>query len=96
VAVEGGGGLRAYSVAGFDVLDGYGEQEMCTGARGVPLVPWPNRLGDGRYEFGGRAHQLPLTEVERRNALQGLCRWNGWTCTKQTAERVVLQTVVHP
>jgi aldose 1-epimerase len=96
VAVEVGGGIRSYSVAGFDVLDGYGEEEMCSGARGTPLVPWPNRLRDGHYEFGGRAHQLPLTEPDRHNALHGLCRWTSWTCTKKAAERVVLETVVHP
>ena len=29
VVVEVGGGLRTYSVAGRDVLDGYGADEMC-------------------------------------------------------------------
>ena len=31
VVVEVGGGLRTYSVAGVDVLDGYSESEMCSG-----------------------------------------------------------------
>ena len=28
------------------------------------LIPWPNRIQDGSYEFQGRRHQLPLTEPE--------------------------------
>jgi aldose 1-epimerase len=41
VVVEVGGGLRAYSVRGRDVLDGYHEDEMATGARGQPLIHGP-------------------------------------------------------
>ncbi len=96
VAVEVGGTLRAYQVDGFDVLEGFAEDEMATNARGTPLVPWPNRIRDGRYSFGGEAHQLALTEPGRRNAIHGLARWVRWEATKKTAERVVLQTVIHP
>ena len=39
-------------------------------AHGTPLVPWPNRLADGRYTFDGTGHQLPLTEPEKRNAMK--------------------------
>src|SRR5438552_7133562 len=46
---EVGAGLRAYQVDGAPVLDGYPETEMCSGGRGQVLMPWPNRLGDGRF-----------------------------------------------
>ena len=59
-----GGGLRSYTVGGRDVLDGYGVDEQPASGRGQVLVPWPNRLQDGSYEFDGRSHQLPLTEPE--------------------------------
>ena len=58
IVVEVGGGLRSYSVSGRDVLDGYEIGEMCPSGRGQVLIPWPNRIQDGRYEFGGRQHQL--------------------------------------
>ena len=64
VVVGVGGGLRTFSVGDHEVLDGYGPDEMCTSGRGQVLIPWPNRLEDGRYEFDGREHQLPLTEPE--------------------------------
>ena len=67
-----GAGLRTYSVGGRAVIDGYDADELCPSGRGQLLVPWPNRIEDGRYEFGGRSHQLPLDEPERRNAIHGL------------------------
>ncbi|HEY3810705.1 MAG TPA: hypothetical protein VGL49_04655, partial [Acidimicrobiales bacterium] len=47
--VEVGGGIRSYRVAGLALLDGYPATEMCSGGRGQLLVPWPNRLGGGRF-----------------------------------------------
>src|SRR6202049_2382019 len=64
VVVTVGGGLREYSAAGLDALDGYGVDAICDGGRGQLLVPWPNRLRDGRYTWGGRELQLSLSEPE--------------------------------
>ena len=96
VVVEVGGGLRTYSVDGRDVLDGYGADEMATAGRGQVLVPWPNRLQDGSYEFGGRRHQLPLTEPEHSNAIHGLVRWASWHAREREPHRAVLGHLVHP
>ena len=65
VIVEVGGGLRAYEAGGRQLLDGYAADEMCTSGRGQVLIPWPNRVRDGTYEFDGRSNQLALTEPER-------------------------------
>jgi aldose 1-epimerase len=67
VIVEVGGGLRSYSTGGRELVDGYRADEMSSSGRGQVLIPWPNRLRDGSYEFDGRRHQLPLNEPERRN-----------------------------
>lgn len=96
VVTEVGAGLRTYTVAGRDVVDGFGEDEMCSIARGQLLLPWPNRIEDGRYEFAGRMHQLPLSEPARLNALHGLVRWVNWTIVEQASERVLLSLVLHP
>ena len=53
--------------------------------RGQVLVPWPNRLQDGSYEFDGRSHQLPLTEPEHANAIHGLVRWAPWRIGEREA-----------
>lgn len=96
VVVEVGGGLRAYTVAGADLLDGYAEQERCSGGRGQVLIPWPNRLRDGRYEFDGQRYQLPLTEPETGTAIHGLVRWSNWTVAERDPARVVMEHVLHP
>jgi aldose 1-epimerase len=96
VVVEVGGGLRSYTAAGEDVLDGYGVDQMATSGRGQILAPWPNRLRHGSYEFDGKRYQLPLTEPEQHNAIHGLVRWSPWTVAERASGRVVVQHVIHP
>src|SRR5258708_139208 len=78
VMVEVGGGLRLYGAGGLDVLDSYGEDEVCSGGRGQFLAPWPNRLGDGAFEWQGHGYQTALSEPSRHNAIHGLVRWANW------------------
>jgi aldose 1-epimerase len=91
VVVEIGGGLRAYSAGGRELLDGYEADEMCTSGRGQVLLPWPNRLQDGSYEFEGRRHQLELTEPDTRTAIHGLVREAPWTVAEREPNRVVMK-----
>jgi aldose 1-epimerase len=93
---EVGAGLRRYVAGGRDVLDGYAEDQMASSGRGQLLLPWPNRIADGRYRFGGREHQLPLDEPERRNAIHGLARWAAWTVREQAPGRAALALRLHP
>ena len=96
VVVEVGGGLRSYSVGGRELLDGYGVDEMSSSGRGQVLIPWPNRLQDGSYEFNGLRYQLPLNEPEHCNAIHGLVRWSTWTATEREPHRVVMEHVLYP
>ena len=96
VVVEVGAGLRTYAIGGREVLDGYAADEMCASGRGQVLLPWPNRIEDGSYEFDGRRHQLPLTEVDAGNAIHGLVRWASWTVAEREPHRVVLEHLLHP
>ena len=93
---EVGAGLRILSVAGRDLLDGYGRDEMCRSGRGQVLIPWPNRIEDGLYEFDGRRNQLPLSQVGERNAIHGLLRWVPWRIGEREADRVAMTYTVHP
>ncbi len=94
--VEVGGGLRTYSVGGVDVLDGYEADRMCSAGRGQVLIPWPNRLEDGNYEFDGRTNQLPLSEPGTHNAIHGLVRWVSWSVVADGPSRAVAAHVLHP
>nr|WP_308204202.1 MULTISPECIES: aldose 1-epimerase family protein [Frankia] len=75
---EVGGGLREYRIGGVPVLDGYGADAMASRGRGQLLLPWPNRIANGRYTFRGTDHQLPVNEVPLGNASHGLTRWSAW------------------
>jgi aldose 1-epimerase len=96
VVVEFGGGLREYEVNGQPILDGYAVDKMADGGRGLPLLPWPNRLADGHYEFDGEQMQLPIDEIGRRNAIHGLTRWVNWTVAEQADDRVQVTYRVYP
>jgi aldose 1-epimerase len=94
--VEVGGGVREYVVAGRPVLDPYPLDAMADGAHGAPLIPWPNRLGDGRYRFDDVEYQLPLSEPTKHNAIHGLLRWRPWRAVEQAPNRVVMGARLHP
>jgi aldose 1-epimerase len=96
VITEVGAGLRCYTVDGRELLDGYGVDEMCTGARGATFIPWPNRIADGEYTFEGTDHQLPLTEPGAHNAIHGLTRWATWHLRHGNQQSVQLQHDLHP
>jgi aldose 1-epimerase len=94
--VEVGGGIRRYTLGDWNVLDGYGEDEMCSGARGQCLVPWPNRLRDGRYRFQDEEYQVPLSEPEKHNAIHGFVRWARWEVVSRGEREVVMRHLLHP
>ena len=96
VVVEAGGGLRSYRLGGRELLDGFAADEMPTSSRGKVLVPWPNRIRDGSYEFGGESHQLPIDEVAKRNAIHGLGRWAAWSVAERGEDRVLMRLAIHP
>ena len=82
--VEVGGGLRTWTRDGVDILAGYAADAPCTSGRGQQLIPWPNRIRDGRYSYDGVDHQLALTEVDLGNASHGLVRWAPWHLVERT------------
>ena len=90
VVTESGAALRSLSHHGRDLVNGFDADEMSSGGRGQLLMPWPNRIRDGRYSFGGRDLQLALTEPARNNASHGLARWAAWTVEEHTATSVSL------
>lgn len=94
--VEVGGGVREYTDGARAVLHPYDADMMCDGAHGAPLIPWANRLGDGRYSFDGIDYQVALTEPPKSNAIHGLLRWRPWRATRHEADRVTMAATLFP
>lgn len=90
VVTQCGAGLRELTHDGRHLVAGYAEDEQASGGRGQLLLPWPNRIEDGRYTFDGRELQLPVTEVTRGHASHGLTRWEAWTVRERTEDAVTL------
>ena len=96
VIVELGAALRSYRVGERAVIAGFAEQGRITGGRGQILVPWPNRIRDGRYTWDGQDLQLPLTEPTGGNAIHGLLRWVAWRVVEASDSRAVLEVSLWP
>lgn len=94
--VEVGGGLRSWRRDGVDVLAGYPADAMALAGRGQLLVPWPNRVEDGRWTWDGTLLKLPLTEPDLHNASHGLVRWAPWRLVAQEDARVTVAHRLHP
>jgi aldose 1-epimerase len=96
VVTEVGATLRSFSVGGRDVVRGFGVEEMSTAGRGQNLIPWPNRIRDGRYTFNGVTQQLALTEPARHNASHGLARYAPWVLVEKKTDAVTNRVRIHP
>jgi aldose 1-epimerase len=96
VVTEVGATLRSYAVDDRDVVRGFAADEVIHGGRGQQLLPWPNRIRDGRYSFDGAPQQLALSEPDRHNAIHGLVRHVPWKLVSHTADRVEQRVRVYP
>ena len=94
--VQVGAGLRELSVGGRAVIDGYAIDEMCPSARGAHLIPWPNRIRQGRYEWEGKVLQLAVNEHALGNASHGTARWQSWTLAERTEATATWTLRLHP
>jgi aldose 1-epimerase len=89
-----GGGLRTLSVGAWDVLDGYAAGEVPSGRRGGVLLPWPNRIRDGRWTWQGQELQLDIASAGKPTAIHGLVSAQPWQVLDSADDRVTVGTVV--
>ncbi len=91
-----GASLRSLTFGGRDLVVPFEADEVRPAFRGATLAPWPNRVVDGRYVFGGVEHELALTEPKRGHALHGLAAWLDFTVADKGPSHVTLVAVVEP
>ena len=91
-----GASLRSLTYDHRDLIVPFDADEVRPGNRGALLAPWPNRIVDGRYEFGGAEHQTPLTEPGRGHALHGLVTWADFALVDAADDSVTVATVISP
>ncbi|RIX30417.1 aldose 1-epimerase family protein [Amnibacterium setariae] len=96
VVAELAASLRRVVVDGTDIVQDYGADALPSGASGIVLVPWPNRVRDGRWTLDGKPQQLDLTEPSKGNASHGLLRNTGYRVTDRSESAITLSATVFP
>ncbi|MFG6446277.1 aldose 1-epimerase family protein [Microbacterium sp. P07] len=91
-----GASLRSLTHRGRDLVVPFDADELRPGFRGATLAPWPNRIVDGRYVFGGEEYRVALTEPERGHALHGLLGWSDYSVTDKGSSHVTLTATIEP
>lgn len=88
--------IRSLSIDGIDLVPTYGEDQTPPFGSGIVLVPWPNRIRDGRWTHDGVEHQLAITEPKYMNAIHGLLRYTEYREVERTRDSVTLAATVYP
>jgi aldose 1-epimerase len=89
-------GIRRLSVSGIDIVPPYGADVQRPYGSGMILVPWPNRIRDGRWLLNGEEQQLALTEPKKHNASHGLLRFTPYSVAARTESTLRLEARVFP
>ncbi len=80
----------------FSIVEGatdFAEFQEKSLYRGVHLMPFANRVKDGKYTFCGKEYQLPINEKDKNNALHGFI-WDRPMDTRQQATDDSESTIV--
>jgi aldose 1-epimerase len=85
-----GAGLSSLTFKGRNLVDPFQPSDTRF-FRGDVLAPWPNRIGDGRYEVEGKIFTAPINEIDRNTALHGLVFGLDWHVTQQSDSQVQLE-----
>ena len=89
-----GASLRALQHRGRDLVVPFAPDRLRPVYRGAILAPWPNRVVDGRYTYGGHEQQLALSEPDRGHALHGLVVWTDFAVVSVSDDTVELTTSI--
>ncbi len=94
IAPELGGSIAGWSVLGQPMLRQTSAAEIASGKRlglsSFPLVPWSNRIGAGRFVWGGHEVSITPNFAPEPHAIHGV-GWNDiWQMEAQSANSATL------
>jgi aldose 1-epimerase len=95
IAVDRGFNCFSFAVDDHELLDsvpGFAQGEGRPSGHGIPILfPFPNRIRDGRFSWGGRSCQLPsgiAPDDGNGNAIHGFCLDRPWRVISADASSV--------
>ncbi len=94
--VSEGAGLASLTYQGNDLVLPHPPTETPDGYSGKLLLPWPNRVAGGQYQWGEKTQQLEINEPARSAALHGLVAHEDWHLTDSSPSHVTFETKVGP
>jgi aldose 1-epimerase len=96
IVTEVAAGLRLYSVDGIDLVEPFAAEVTPPWGAGIVLMPWPNRIRDGLWQYEGAVQRLSLTEPELLNAIHGLLRYSPYRLLDRSPSSVTLAATIFP
>ena len=87
-----GASLIQLSVGDLRVVPAVSGADLAGKYVGSVIAPWPNRITDGRYVYGGQEYQLECNESSRGNALHGFTADQTWEVLGHSDSEVTLGT----
>lgn len=91
-----GATLAGLTLSGVDLVVPCRDTELPPGYLGKTLVPWPNRIADGRYIFNGSMYTLPVNDPATNSAVHGLGCWLDWSIKEISSSQVTLEAFIVP
>lgn len=91
-----GGALAWLTVDGYDLLRPFNPRSATTShperqSAGYPLVPYSNRIADGRFNWLNEQIELNRNFGDHPHSIHGFGWQNAWTATRQTAQQTTLE-----
>src|SRR5687768_13817351 len=94
LAPAAGGGIAAFRWQGADVMRAADEAALHNldplGLASFPLVPWSNRIAEGRFTWNGREIRLPLNFGDHPHVIHGHGWQRPWTLASQDEDAATL------
>lgn len=95
LAPHAGGGIACFRWQGVDVMRAADEAALHKsdplGLASFPLVPWSNRIAEGRFTWDGREIRLPLNFGDHPHVIHGHGWQRPWTVVSQDATAATLR-----
>lgn len=92
--VSVGAGIARLSHKGKDIVMPHAVEKVAPSHMGKTLIPWPNRIADGTYNWQGVDYKLWLNEFVTPAAIHGLCAYEQWDIAKQDQQNVTFKHII--
>ncbi len=79
-----------------EIITTYSGSKGKVGGQGDVLIPFPGRVGGGKYVFEGQTHLMDCNDKDGPNAIHGFLRLIEWEITDQSEQSISFMTWMDP